>query len=79
MDKRLKRLSDESLTDYKYRICKNKDLLEISWDGVKDVLNEETGETWGESKYRKWFYAFDQGVEHADTKPNRLRRCSRRS
>lgn len=58
------RLENENLKEYEIRICSNKDLLNLNWQEVADVLNKERGENWGESKYRKWFYAFKDGVEY---------------
>jgi hypothetical protein len=59
----LKRREDESLKQYEIRICSNKDRYDLSWDHVAEVLNHERGESWGESKYRKWWYAFQDGLE----------------
>lgn len=63
-----KRLPTENLLDWKVRLCSNKDVYNISWEQVKDIINQETGENWGESKYRKWFYAFLHGLEYAKSK-----------
>lgn len=57
----LKRKQDESIKEYKIRLCKNKDLYEISWDTVAELINKETGDKFGESKYRKWWYAYSEG------------------
>jgi hypothetical protein len=59
----LKRREDGSLKQYEIRICSNKDKYNLSWDQVSEVLNKERGESWGESKYRKWWYAFQDGLE----------------
>jgi hypothetical protein len=61
----LKRHEDESLKDYEIRICSNKHKYDLSWDQIADILNKERGETWGESKYRKWWYSFQDGLEYA--------------
>jgi hypothetical protein len=63
----LKRREDESLKQYEIRICGNKDKYNLSWDQVAEVLNSERGETWSESKYRKWFAAFKDGFDFAST------------
>lgn len=60
-----KRHPDESLLDYKVRICSNKAILNLTWEQVKDILNEETGQSFGESAYRKWFHNFQDGLEYA--------------
>lgn len=62
----LNRLSDESLLDYKIRICSNKSLLNLTWIQVSEVLNKETGQNFGESAYRKWFQNFQDGLEYAN-------------
>lgn len=64
----MKRRDDESLKDYEYRICLNKDKYGLSWDQVAEILNKERGENWSESKYRKWFYNFRSGIEYAQQK-----------
>lgn len=61
----LKRRDDESLKQYEIRICENKDRYDLSWDQVAEVLNHQRGESWSESKYRKWFAAFKDGLEYA--------------
>lgn len=61
-----KRLSDESLTDYKIRICSNKALLNLTWVQVAELINKETGQEFGESAYRKWFQNFADGLEYAN-------------
>ena len=63
-----KRLPTETLLDWKVRLCSNKDIYNLSWEQIKDIINSETGENWGESKYRKWWYAFLHGLEYAKTK-----------
>ena len=60
----LKRREDESLKQYEIRVCSNKERYNLSWDQVAEVLNHERGESWGESKYRKWFAAFKDGMEY---------------
>jgi hypothetical protein len=61
----LKRREDESLKDYEIRICSNKDKYDLSWDQVAEVLNHQRGENWSESKYRKWYSAFKDGLDYA--------------
>ncbi|MGG0667677.1 metallophosphoesterase [Lederbergia citrisecunda] len=62
----IKRLQNESLTDFKIRICSNKAILNLTWKDVADVINKETGQTFGESAYRKWFNSFNDGLEYAN-------------
>lgn len=61
----IKRLANESLTDYKIRICSNKAILNLTWTQVAEILNKETGQSFGESAYRKWFTQFNEGLEYA--------------
>ena len=55
----LGRDKDESLLEYQIRICSERVKLDLTWDEVAKILNEELGENYGESKYRKWWYAFN--------------------
>ena len=50
----LGRDKDESLLEYQIRICSERVKLDLTWDEVAKILNEELGENYGESKYRKW-------------------------
>jgi hypothetical protein len=63
----LGREKDESLLDYKIRICSEREHLGLTWDEVAQILNEEFGENFGESKYRKWWYAFKEGMSYVQT------------
>ena len=58
------REKDENLLEYKIRICSEREQLGLTWDEVAQVLNEEFGENFGESKYRKWWYAFQEGMHY---------------
>lgn len=58
---------DEGLTEYKIRICSEREQLGLTWDEVAQVLNEEYGDNYGESKYRKWWYAFQEGMNYVNT------------
>lgn len=55
---------DESSLQYKIRICEEREQLGLTWDEVAKVLNEEYGDNYGESKYRKWWYAFQEGMNY---------------
>lgn len=48
-------LEGESTVDYTYRICKLHDTEGITWDNVADIINTNTGTSYGESKYRKTY------------------------
>lgn len=58
---------DESPLEYKIRICENREGYGLTWDEVAQVLNEEFQENFGESKYRKWWYAFQEGMNYTDS------------
>jgi hypothetical protein len=64
----LKRRDDESVLDWKIRLCDNKDKYSLTWETIKDIINAEIGEKNGESVYRKWWYSFYQGLEYSKTK-----------
>lgn len=66
------REKDESFLQYKVRICSERERLSLTWDEVANILNEELGENFGESKYRKWWYAFNEGMNYvADIETDR--------
>ena len=48
----LGRDKDESLLEYQIRICSERVKLDLTWDEVAKILNEELGENYGESKLR---------------------------
>ena len=60
-----KRLPNESVEEYKLRICGNKKLLGFTWDEIAKLLNKELELDFGESYYRKWYKTFEQGRVHA--------------
>jgi predicted phosphodiesterase len=53
---------NESLKQYKIRLYKNKDLYDLTSQQIADLINKESGESYGESCYRKWFKAYAEGV-----------------
>lgn len=63
MDNKIK--NNESLKEYQVRLCKNKDLYNLSWDDIADLLNSETDSNFSQDKYRKWYYAFSDGYDYA--------------
>lgn len=54
-----KRFENESDEELIYRVCSDKDLIG-SWQDVADILNDLTGNDFGESTYRKKFQAFQK-------------------
>lgn len=66
-----KRKLNESATDYKYRICKDRDILGLdTWKQVAELLNKEFESDWSDSTYRKWFTNFHAGIEYAKSNVN---------
>lgn len=61
----LSRKEDETLKQYQVRICTDKNKLGLSWNEVAKILNQESGDSYGESKYRKWFCAYLEGYQDA--------------
>lgn len=57
------RRDDENILSWKIRLCDNKENYSLTWDEIKELINAETGESNGESVYRKWWYSFYQGME----------------
>ena len=63
-----KRREDEDILEYKIRLGENKDLYNLSWEEIKDLLNFETGQNYGESAYRKSITNMLIGVEYQRSK-----------
>ena len=53
--------NDESILDYKVRLCDSKNQLNLTWEQIAKLINRETGNEFGESAYRKWYTAFTEG------------------
>lgn len=62
-----KRFENESDEELVYRICKDKEQIG-SWQSVANVINELTGNDYGESTYRKKFQAFQKMLEANQSK-----------
>lgn len=62
-----KRLSDESMDDYVWRMCSNKDAgkYDLKWGELADILNEVLDEGFTESKWRKNYQMMKKGYERA--------------
>lgn len=59
---------NETLKDYKIRLCSNKDLYGLSFQKIADLINKESGEIKHESTYRKWWCAYREGFLDAEKK-----------
>lgn len=45
----------ESYKDYKIRLSRNKELYELTWQDIANLLNKVSGDTFTESTYRRWW------------------------
>lgn len=57
-----KRFENESDEELILRICDDKEQIG-SWQDIANVINELTGNDFGESTYRKKYQAFKKNVE----------------
>ena len=55
--------SDESIKDYFNRICENMAILNLTWEDIKELMNKETGNSFGESTYRKKWKSYKEGLK----------------
>lgn len=65
------RKKDELFDDYFVRLFENKLSYGLSCQDIADILNAETGVTYGESKWRKEYAAFHRGMMYAKAKAMR--------
>lgn len=61
-----KRLQNESIDDYFVRLYSNRNQYGLSCEQAADLMNQETGQNYGESAYRKRFKAFSDGVKYCE-------------
>lgn len=61
IDLEYKRGMDESYDEYRIRLFENRTTYDISFDDIAELLNFETGQTFGESAYRKEYASFNRG------------------
>ena len=59
-----KRKLAENLKEYKIRLAKNKEQYNLSWNQIADLINQESGDNYNESTYRKWSTAFLEGLNY---------------
>lgn len=62
-----KRFENETDEELIYRICEDKDQIG-SWQNVANIINELTGNDYGESTYRKKYQAFKKMLEANQSK-----------
>ena len=60
-----KRRKEEGILEYEYRICGYKDQIG-TWQDVADLLNEQLGQEYTESKYRKQYQEMSKIVAIKD-------------
>ena len=65
IETKYKKQSSESIDEYIYRLCRNKDMdvYDLTWKNVGDILNQELEEEYTESKYRKEYQAMQRGID----------------
>lgn len=56
---------DESLRDYKIRLCRNKEIYDISFKEIASLLNAVSDSTTDESTIRRWWNGYREGYEDA--------------
>lgn len=54
---------DESIKQYKIRLSENKDLYELSWEDIAELVNAEWGENKSEGYYRRWYAPYSEGFD----------------
>lgn len=64
----LDKAHNETLMDYKIRLCENKDQLHLTWSEIAQLVNGVTKQEYGESAIRKWYTAFDEGRKYVYNK-----------
>src|ERR1035437_3759122 len=55
------RKTDENIKDFKIRLFTNKELYNLTSQQIADLINNETGDKFDESCYRKWYRAYSEG------------------
>lgn len=59
------RSNNESLEKYLLRIGDNREQCELTWIQIRDIMNKESNEDFGESKWRKEYHLLKKGYEIA--------------
>lgn len=58
---KIERKDGESYNDYFVRLFDNRDVYNLKYNEIAELLNHQNGNTYGESAYRKEFAAFNRG------------------
>lgn len=64
----LKKGQNETLLEYKLRLCDNKDKLNLTWNEIAKLVGDVSNNYYGESVIRKWYYAFNEGRDYVYNK-----------
>ncbi|MER3123590.1 hypothetical protein [Bacillus altitudinis] len=76
LDHELQRSKDESFDDYFIRLHTNKHDYKIDKFVIRDLLNEESGENYSESKWRKDFAQYRRWADfHVNKQKPGSRNC----
>lgn len=68
---RFQKSEGESFDDFFVRLFENKERYGLSCQQIADILNKESGQSFGESKWRKEYAAFSRGMRYAKHKAMR--------
>ena len=70
MELEYKRMSDENIEDYVWRICDNKTngKYDLTWEQVADILNETVEDEYTSSRWRKNYQMMKKGYDRAVVK-----------
>jgi hypothetical protein len=60
---RVYRKENENIKKYKIRLFENKELYNLTTQDIANLINKETGDTYGESTYRKWWRNYNEGYQ----------------
>ena len=55
------KMDNETLKDYKIRLCKNKEVYDLTFEEIANLINKESGESKSESFYRRWWNGYKEG------------------
>lgn len=61
----LHRLPNETIKQYKIRLFENMSIYNLTTNDIAKLINNETGDNFGESAYRKWYRPYKEGYEDA--------------
>lgn len=68
LDNIIYKKNDESFDEYKIRLCQNKQKYGLYWYQIADLLNDASGNNFGESFYRKWWKNYCGNCNGLDSK-----------